>query len=56
MRRAKIEEQNNYLVECQRRFRIAADVVSEAWMSFPEVEAIAVVGRQAAVERGTAVQ
>jgi hypothetical protein len=44
MHRAKIEEQNSYLVECQRRFRIAADVVSEAWMAFPEVQAVAVIG------------
>lgn len=44
MRRAEIEEQNRYLAECQRRFRIAADVVSDAWMAFPEVQAIAVIG------------
>lgn len=44
MRHAKVAEQNRYLLECQRQFRIAADVVTEAWMTFPEVEAIAVVG------------
>ena len=44
MRRAKIEEQNRYLLELQRQFRIAADVVAEAWANFAEVEAIAVVG------------
>lgn len=44
MRRALIEEQNRYLVEHQRRFRLAADVVVEAWTAFAEVEAIAVIG------------
>ncbi|WP_119268482.1 hypothetical protein [Taklimakanibacter deserti] len=44
MRRAKIQEQNRYLLEHQRQFRIAADVVTEAWMDFPEVQAIAVIG------------
>ncbi|MDB5479174.1 MAG: hypothetical protein JWO83_227 [Caulobacteraceae bacterium] len=38
MRRADIEEQNRYLLERQREFRMAADVVAEAWMVFPEVE------------------
>lgn len=44
MRRAKIEEQNRYLLDRQRQFRIAADVVAQAWMDFAEVEAIAVIG------------
>jgi hypothetical protein len=44
MRRAAIEEQNRYLLERQRQFRIAADVVTGAWMRFAEVEAIAVIG------------
>lgn len=44
MRRAKIEQQNNYLLEQQRRFRVAADVVVDAWMAFPEVHAVAVIG------------
>lgn len=44
MRRAAIEEQNRYLLERQRHFRIAADVVSDAWVSFAEVEAVAVIG------------
>ena len=44
MRRAEIEAQNRYLLERQRQFRQAADIVADAWSSFPEVDAIAVVG------------
>ena len=44
MRRAEIAEQNRYLLEHKRQFRMAADVVTEAWMAFPEVQAIAVIG------------
>jgi hypothetical protein len=44
MRRALIEEQNGRLLEQQRQFRLAADIVTTAWMSFPEVRAIAVIG------------
>jgi hypothetical protein len=44
MRRAKIEEQNEYLLIQQRRFRVAADVVTDAWMAFPEIHAVAVIG------------
>lgn len=44
MRRAEIEEQNRDLLRLQRRFRVAADVVTEAWIAFPEVQAIAVIG------------
>ena len=44
MRRAEIEEQNRYLLERQRQFRVAADIVEEGWMAFPEVQAIAVIG------------
>ncbi len=44
MRSAAIEEQNRYLMERQRHFRIAADVVCDAWASFAEVEAVAVIG------------
>lgn len=44
MRSARIAEENRYLLERQRQFRIAADVVTETWMKFPEVEAIAVIG------------
>ena len=32
------------MLERQRQFRIAADVVTAAWMRFPEVHAIAVIG------------
>lgn len=44
MRRAAIEEQNRYLLERQRQFRMAADVVTAAWMEFGEVRAVAVIG------------
>ncbi len=44
MRRAEIEEQNRFLIERQRQFRMAADVATETWMAFPEVQAIAVIG------------
>ncbi len=44
MRRTKIEQQNEYLLIQQRRFRVAADVVTDAWMAFPEVHAVAVIG------------
>jgi hypothetical protein len=44
MRRAEIEEQNRFLLERQRQFRIAADVVTDAWTAFPEVQAVAVIG------------
>lgn len=44
MRRAEIEEENRFLLERQRQFRRAADVATEAWMAFAEVQAIAVIG------------
>ena len=44
MRRAEIEAQGRYLLERQRQFRVAADVVTDAWMDFPEVQAVAVIG------------
>src|ERR1700754_1714474 len=44
MRRAAIEEQNRYLLRQQRDFRRAADVVSDAWSAFDEVQAVAVIG------------
>ena len=44
MRRAKIEQQNEYLLMQQRRFRVAADILADAWMAFPEVHAVAVIG------------
>jgi hypothetical protein len=44
MRPAEIEDQNRYLLARQREFRMAADVVTDAWMAFPEVQAIAVIG------------
>ena len=44
MRRAKIEEQNGFMLKRQRDFRMAADVVTDAWMTFAEVQAVAVIG------------
>ena len=44
MRRAAIKEQNRYLLERQRQFRMAADVVAEAWSAFAEVVGVAVIG------------
>lgn len=44
MRRAEIEAQNRFMLERQRQFRTAADLVTEAWMTFPEVRAVAVIG------------
>ncbi|MBZ9738860.1 MULTISPECIES: hypothetical protein [unclassified Mesorhizobium] len=44
MRRAAIEQQDRYMVERQRQFRAAADIVTDAWMRFQEVVAVAVIG------------
>jgi hypothetical protein len=44
MRRSEIDEQNRYLLQQQRHFRMAADVVTDAWMRFAEVVAVAVIG------------
>src|SRR5476649_62451 len=44
MRRAEIESQNQYLLARQRQFRVAADVVADAWIEFAEVQAVAVIG------------
>ena len=44
MKRAEIEEQNRYMLRLQYDFRRAADVVTDALMTFDEVEAIAVIG------------
>ena len=44
MKRTQIEEQNRYLLRRQREFRLAADVVTQSWMAFPEIKAIAVIG------------
>ena len=44
MRRKESEEQNRYLLAQQRQFRMAADVVAEAFGAFPEVTAVAVIG------------
>jgi hypothetical protein len=44
LKRAVIEEQNRYLLCLQYDFRRAADIVTDALMTFEEVEAIAVIG------------
>jgi hypothetical protein len=47
VRRAVIERQNQYQLRRQRELRMAAGVVTEAWMAFPEAQAIAVIGSMA---------
>jgi hypothetical protein len=44
VKRAAIEQQNQLMVRRQREFRLAADVVADAWTGFAEVQAVAVVG------------
>jgi hypothetical protein len=44
VRRAEIEAQNRFMLERQRQFRAAADLVTAAWMTFPEVRAVALIG------------
>lgn len=44
MRSAAIAEQNRFMLERQRQFRMAADVVAEAFASFDEVQSVAVIG------------
>ncbi|MGH7035208.1 MAG: hypothetical protein ACREFL_15860 [Stellaceae bacterium] len=44
VKRARIEEENRRQLRSQQDFRKAADIVTDALMSFEEVEAIAVIG------------
>ena len=44
MRRSEIDSQNRYMLKRQQEFRAAADVVTDALIPFPEVQAIAVIG------------
>jgi hypothetical protein len=44
MRRSEIEDENRLLLRRQREFRMAADAVTDAWMTFHEVRAVAVIG------------
>jgi hypothetical protein len=44
VRRAQIEEQDQYLLRLQQDFRRAADSVADGLMAFEEVAAIAVIG------------
>lgn len=49
MHPAAIAEENRLMLERQRQFRMAADVVTDAWMAFAEVLAVAVIGSVAKV-------
>jgi hypothetical protein len=44
MQSPRIEEENRRLLELQRQFRMAADVVAAAFAAFSEVQAVAVIG------------
>jgi len=44
LKRTEIEDQNQYLLRLQYDFRRAADTVTDALMTFEEIEAIAVIG------------
>jgi hypothetical protein len=44
MKRREIEEQNQRMLARQREFRVAADAVTDAWVAFSEVRAVAVIG------------
>jgi len=44
MRRSVIEDQNSLMLKRQHDFRLAADVVTDAFMRFEEIEAVAVIG------------
>lgn len=40
----RLKQDNAHLLRTQRHFRRAADVITKAWSSFPQVAAIAVIG------------
>ncbi|MEI4233234.1 MULTISPECIES: hypothetical protein [Roseovarius] len=40
----RLQQDNAFLLKAQQQFRRAADVVTEAWSTFPEVMTIAVIG------------
>ena len=44
MRRAAIIEQERYLVARQQAFRRAADIVTDCWMPFRDIVAVALIG------------
>jgi hypothetical protein len=44
VKRAQVDQQNQSLLQLQQDFRRAADMVTDALMTFEEVEAIAVIG------------
>jgi hypothetical protein len=41
---AQVRQDNAFLLQTQQHFRRAADVVAQAWSTFPEVNTIAVIG------------
>jgi hypothetical protein len=47
LRRTEIEEQNRHLLRLQHNLRRSADIVTDALMTFEEVEAVAVIGSAA---------
>jgi hypothetical protein len=44
VKRAQVDEQNRHLLQMQQDFRRAADIVTDALITFEDVEAIAVIG------------
>lgn len=44
MRRSAIDAQNKLMLTRQHEFRMAADMVTDAFMGFEQVEAVAVIG------------
>jgi hypothetical protein len=44
VKRSEIEHQNQLMLRRQREFRVAADVVADAWAAFDEVRSVAVIG------------
>lgn len=44
MRRSMIDEYDDLMAKRQREFRLAADIVTDAFAAFDEVEAVAVIG------------
>ena len=44
VKRSEIEQQNQLMLRRQREFRVAADIVTDVWTAFAEVQAVAVIG------------
>jgi hypothetical protein len=47
VKRSEIEQQNQLMLRRQREFRVAADVVTDAWAVFDEVRSVALIGSAA---------